>query len=171
MAGAVVAQDTRNVVEPKIPGTCTTLTANLPAVLSEADEAKLDTTRIQQAMDGCEKGKAVVLKAAQGNSAFLTGPLQLRAGVTLVVDGGAVLYGSRNPRDYDVAPGTCGVVNEKGRGCKAMLNGSGVADAGVMGGGVIDGRGGSKLLGQNVTWWDLAQEAKVKNLNQSCPRI
>jgi polygalacturonase len=40
-----------------------------------------------------------------------------------------------------------------------------------MGDGLIDGRGPSTLTGQNVTWWDLAQEAKVKNLNQSCPRI
>ena len=40
-----------------------------------------------------------------------------------------------------------------------------------MGEGTIDGRGGATLLGQNVTWWDLAQEAKVKNLNQSCPRM
>jgi polygalacturonase len=40
-----------------------------------------------------------------------------------------------------------------------------------MGDGVIDGRGGEKLKGQNVSWWDLAQEAKVKNENQNCPRI
>jgi len=40
-----------------------------------------------------------------------------------------------------------------------------------MGDGVIDGRGGSQLPGQKVSWWDLAQEAKVKNLNQNCPRI
>jgi polygalacturonase len=40
-----------------------------------------------------------------------------------------------------------------------------------MGDGTIDGRGGEELMGQNVSWWDLAQEAKVKNQNQNCPRI
>ncbi len=40
-----------------------------------------------------------------------------------------------------------------------------------MGDGVIDGRGGDKLIGQDVSWWDLAQEAKVKNANQNCPRL
>jgi polygalacturonase len=39
------------------------------------------------------------------------------------------------------------------------------------GGGIIDGRGGATLTGQKVSWWDLAQEAKVKNLNQSVPRL
>jgi polygalacturonase len=40
-----------------------------------------------------------------------------------------------------------------------------------MGEGAIDGRGGASLLKQKVSWWDLAQEAKVKNLNQNVPRI
>jgi polygalacturonase len=102
---------------------------------------------------------------------FLAGPLQLRAGVTLLLDRGATLYGSRNPRDYDLSPGSCGIVNQKGHGCKALISGDRVAGAGVMGEGAIDGRGGATLSGQKVSWWDLAQEAKVKNLNQSVPRI
>lgn len=40
-----------------------------------------------------------------------------------------------------------------------------------MGDGIIDGRGGARLLGQSVSWWDLAQDAKVNNANQNCPRI
>ena len=43
--------------------------------------------------------------------------------------------------------------------------------AGVMGPGTIDGRGWAKLIGRDSSWWDLAQEAKVKNQNQSCPRL
>ncbi len=38
-----------------------------------------------------------------------------------------------------------------------------------MGEGSIDGRGGAKLLGQDVTWWDLAHEAKVTDKQQSVP--
>jgi len=40
-----------------------------------------------------------------------------------------------------------------------------------MGDGSIDGRGGATLVGQDVTWWDLAKEAKVKDLSQSVARL
>ncbi len=168
------AQDTRTVSEPAIPHSCTVLTAELESTgkqLTEADEQKPDTARIQAALDKCPAGQAVELKANGARRAFLSGPVQLRAGVTLVVDGGVTLFGSRNPRDYDLSPGSCGTVTQRGHGCKPLIAVSGVAGAGVMGDGTIDGRGGATLLGQKVSWWDLAQEAKVKNLNQSCPRI
>ncbi len=167
------AQDTRTVTEPVIPPSCAALDAQLTshgATLPDADERRLDTVRIQQAIDACAAGKAVELKAAAGHNAFLSGPLELRRGVTLLVDAGAILLASRNPRDYDIQPGVCGTVTERGRGCKPLIHGDNVAGAGVMGDGTIDGRGGAKLLGQNVTWWDLAEQAR-KGGNQNCPRI
>jgi polygalacturonase len=39
-----------------------------------------------------------------------------------------------------------------------------------MGDGVIDGRGGEKLLGKDVTWWDLAEQARTGG-RQQVPRI
>jgi polygalacturonase len=163
----LLAQDTRKVVEPTIPKACFVLQASLSAPLSEADETKPDTQRIQEAMDKCPEGQAVELSGP----AFLSGPLELRKGVTLLIDAKTTLFASRNARDYDTSPGSCGVVNQKGHGCRALINGNHVAAAAVMGDGTIDGRGPSKILGQKESWWDLAQEAKVKNLNQSCPRI
>ena len=174
VAFSVCAQDTRNVTEPAIPHSCTVLNAELTAsgkTLAEADEQKTDSARIQAALDHCAAGQAVELKASGAHNAFLTGPIQLRAGVTLLVDGGVTLFGSRNPRDYDLSPGSCGTVTQRGHGCKPMIAVNNVSGAAVMGDGTIDGRGQAKLLGQQVSWWDLAQEAKVKNLNQSCPRI
>lgn len=175
LSSSVRAQDTRNVSEPVIPPACTTLLANLSAVkrttLAEADESKPDTERIQQALDHCPEGHAVELKANGANNAFLSGPLQLRTGVALLVDENAILFGSRNPRDYDMFAGSCGIVDERGHGCKALINASHAANASVMGDGTIDGRGWAKLTGQKVSWWDLAQEAKVKNANQNCPRL
>lgn len=38
-----------------------------------------------------------------------------------------------------------------------------------MGEGSIDGRGGATLLGQKLTWWDLAHRAKVTDREQSVP--
>jgi polygalacturonase len=158
------AQDTRTVTEPKFPASCTVLMA------AEGDENKPDSERIQQAMDHCQPGQAVELKANGNQNAFFTGPLQLRRGVTLLIDGGVILFGSRNPREYDLQPGVCGTISERGHGCKAILNGDHVADAAVMGDGVIDGRGGAKIMGQDITWWDLAEKAR-KGGNQNNPRI
>jgi polygalacturonase len=174
LAPAILSgQDTRHVTEPVIPASCTTLLAVLSSqgtTLADTDETRLDTQRIQDALDGCALGKAVVLKADGGRNAFLSGPLQLRRGVTLVVDGGAILLASRDPRLYDLRAGVCGTVDQQGHGCKPLIGGNGVSDAGVMGDGIIDGRGGAKLLGQDVTWWDLAEQAR-KGGNQNCPRI
>lgn len=168
------AQDTRQVTEPKIPAACTTLTAQLAApggVLSDADEQRLDTVPIQRAIDGCAAGQAVELKPGGGKNIFLSGPLKLKPGVTLVIDAKTALFASRNPRDFDVAPGSCGIVGERGKGCQPLLLADHAAGAGIMGDGAIDGRGGATLIGQKETWWDLAHIAKVKDQNQACPRI
>jgi polygalacturonase len=138
--------------------------------IADADESTLDTVRIQKALDTCGKGQAVVLKADGARNAFLTGPLDLKPDVTLVVDAKAILFGSRDPKIYEVRPGSCGIVDASGRGCRAMINGASVAGAGVMGDGVIDGRGWAKMLGKNASWWEIAEEAR-KGGNQNCPRI
>ena len=173
-AASAIAQDTRNVEEPRIPPVCTALKASLTAhagELVQADEGKLDSRRLQDAIDNCEPGKAVALRANAENNAFLTGPLELRAGVTLLIDAGVTLFGSRDPKLYDKGNGDCGTVTSKdGRGCKPLIHVAGAHDAAVMGDGVIDGRGGEKLLGQNVSWWDLAEQAR-KGGYQNCPRI
>lgn len=175
VAAPLMAQDSRNVTEPSVPSSCAVLTATLKSVgdstIAEADERRPDTQRIQKALDGCARGRAVVLKAGSNATAFLTGLLQLRPGVALVVDEGATLYGSRNPRDYDITLGSCGVVNDQGKGCRALITGERATGSAVMGPGTIDGRGWAKLLGQRVSWWDLAQDAKVRNLSQNCPRM
>ncbi len=169
-----LAQDTRHVTEPRIPPSCAVLTANLTSVdrrtLAEADEARLDTARIQRAIDACPQGRAVVLKADGGRDAFLSGPLDLRNGVTLLVDREAILFGSRNPRDYDVRPGSCGILDQSGHGCRALISGNGIAHAAVVGDGVIDGRGWAPLIWTNVTWWELAERAR-KGGYQNCPRL
>jgi polygalacturonase len=173
---ALQAQDTRRVTEPAIPPSCTVVTANLTAIdgnktLAESDEAKLDTSRIQQAIDACPKGRAVELKADGAHNAFLSGPLSLRAGVALVVDAGAILFGSRDPQLFEIEPGSCGIVAKTSSpGCKPLIAGSGVSGAAVMGEGVIDGRGWAMLLGKSVTWWQLAEQARGGG-SQHVPRL
>ena len=168
------AQDTRVVTEPVRPAACVTLRAALVPVadstLTRADERRLDTDRIQRAIDGCAGGRAVVLAAGGGGSAFLSGPLRLRERVTLVVDSGAILFASRDPRVYDVRPGACGVVTTSGGGCHPLISVAG-AHAALMGPGTIDGRGWATLLGADSSWWDYAQAARVGNRSQNNPRL
>jgi polygalacturonase len=169
----LVAQDSRTVSEPALPSICSSLDAQLSVSshsLTKEDEGKLDTARIQQALDVCGKSHGVMLRTHGVANAFLSGPLELREGVMLIVDKGTTLFASRDAALYEKSPGSCGLVNESGSGCKPLISAQHVAGAGVMGDGVIDGRGGEKLLGKDVTWWDLAEQARSGG-RQQVPRL
>ncbi len=185
-AGTARAQDTRQVTEPKIPSSCVQLSAQLRAMsdkLAEEDESKLDTARIQSALDKCKPGMAVELKPSSGNNAFLTGPLEMRSGVTLLIDEGVTLFGSRDPAVYEIkaegsTPGLCGTIAAGAPpavfpapqrpapargGCRPLISIIDAKDVGIMGDGVIDGRGYAKLLGKDYSWWEMARKAEPKN--------
>lgn len=169
----VTAQDSRTVTEPKLPPVCATLDAHLSIIghsLAESDETKLDTTRIQQALDTCGKGRGVLLQIHGTDNAFLAGPLELREGATLVVDKGVTLFASRDAAVYEKSAGSCGLVNDLGNGCKPLISAQHVSGAGVMGDGTIDGRGGERILGKDVTWWDVAEQARSGG-RQQVPRL
>jgi polygalacturonase len=123
------------------------------------DETRPDTARIQQALDHCPPGHAVELVTDSGRSAFLSGPLDLRPGVTLRIGPGAILFASRDPRDYDLAPGACGTLTRRGHGCKPLIGGDDAPNSAVMGPGTIDGRGWATLLDKRFSWWQLARQA------------
>lgn len=192
---AANAQDSRDVTQPVLPPVCEVLKAQLSSNaggLPAADETKLDTRRIQQAIDSCTKGHGVELASQGENNAFLTGPLQLREGVTLIVAKGVTLYASRDAALYDRTPGSCGVMRrqletgfsdpigvheqESESGCKPLILADHVSNAGVMGDGIIDGRGGARILGKDHTWWDLGLIAKKESrqgvpTKRFCPRL
>lgn len=176
LASTARAQDTRTVTEPHVPQACITLQAQLvpdaDTTIAPTDEKRPDTERIQHAIDGCARGRGVML-AANGNArAFLTGPLHLRPGIALIVGEGATLFGSRNPRDYDVTPGSCGIVSTKGHGCHALIDATGAGGGAIMGPGTIDGRGWATLLAGAASWWGLAEQARASyRLSQNCPRL
>jgi polygalacturonase len=172
LAGAqtVATGDARTVTEPVIPASCTVLQAQQAISNGEpTSETTFDTTTIQSALTNCGSGKAVELTASGGNNAFLIGPITIPAGVTLLVDGGVTVFGSRNPADYQVGTAgsggieACGTVGTAGNGCKALITASS-ANAGIMGYGIIDGRGQDKLLvngaAATYSWWDQAGTAQ-----------
>ncbi|QMV17363.1 glycoside hydrolase [Granulicella sp. 5B5] len=180
-AEGLAAQDMRRVTEPVVPPVCQTLKAELmaPGGIAAVDEQRLDTARLQKGLDGCAPGHALELASDGEHNAFLSGPIELRTGVTLLVDKGVTLYGSRDPKVYEKSPGSCGVVNDEKAGCRTLIVADHADDAGIMGDGVIDGRGGAKLLvdgkDSSKTWWDLAEDARghngQKDRRQQVPRL
>jgi polygalacturonase len=176
----VPALETLLPAEPSLPATlCSTLPANLqqtggllPASAdANPSTSKPDSARIQSAIDACSTGGggAVKLVSSGANNAFLAGPLALKTGVVLWVDAGVTLFASRSPLDYDVGTGGdagyCGDADANHKnGCNPWISATNTTNSGIVGGGVVDGRGGAVLTSghhaNKVTWWDLAIQTK-----------
>src|SRR5258708_32939364 len=172
LSAGATGQDTRTFTEPIFPPSCTVLHAQLAIVNEEpSSEIAFDTTRIQTALDNCPAGQSVELQSSGANYAFLIQPLNIPSGITLLVDGGTTVFASRNPADYQVGTVSntvdeCGTVGPHGNCCKNLFsvnNGNTSSGSGIMGYGVIEGRGYSPLLisgvGRMRNCWDLARSA------------
>jgi polygalacturonase/sugar lactone lactonase YvrE len=192
-AAAVATGDSRTVTEPSFPSACQSLQASfhdmnndVPAAV-EAGSTNLDQTRLQTALTACQgSSQAVELTMdASGSNAFLTGPISIPTGVTLLIDPGVTLYFSRNAQDYDTVSGThtCGTVNAASNtaSCKNLISIVNSNNSGIMGYGKIDGRGGDVVLNSfptpgyegstaGKTWWDIANDAGTFNGSQQNPR-
>ncbi len=192
-APAVATGDTRTVTEPVFPATCQALLASFHDVnedvpLSvETGNTSLDLTRLQAALNACQgTNQAVELSMdSSGNNAFLTGPISIPTGVTLLIDAGVTLYFSRNAQDYDTTPGThtCGTVSGASNtgSCKNLISIKNTNNSGIMGYGKINARGGDVVLNSfvttgyglsktNDTWWDIANDATTYSGSQQNPR-
>jgi polygalacturonase len=141
VTGACGAGDANLPAEPTIPPACATLMATFAATPgTPPSEATLDTARIQAALTGCAAGQAVRLTVNGGNDGFITGPLTVPTGVTLWVDAGATLFGTRDPAVYG---NSSALITVRGAG------------AGIVGDGTIDGQGGEPQIGGTQSWWDI----------------
>ena len=181
VAAKLHAQDTRNVTQPTIPGNCAGLTAEITATaddLTTTANAHFDTSRIQSALNSCASGHAVELaigttyNGVSGTyNAFQIQPITIPAGVTLLIDSGVTVFASINPRDYDESAGSCGIVASSGAGCKPLITIASGSGSGIMGPGVINGRGGDTLqnTSPSTTWWGLSATAQTEGLNQYNP--
>ncbi len=110
---------------------------------AKGDGATKDTAAIQKAIDACSPAKGTV-KLAGGE--FVTGPLEVKSGVTLDVEKDAKLLGSVDRGDYGAAT----LMRQKTvLPMLYVVNADGVT---ITGGGVIDGRG--------QVWWDYVKGVK-----------
>jgi polygalacturonase len=169
-AHAQATGDGRGTVpEPTFPAVCSQVQADLTISAGEPSSelnTVVDTTAIQTALSGCAQGQAVELVANGSNNAFVIAPIFIPPGVTLLVDGGVTVFASRNAADYQIGTAatgsTCGT-SDSGSACNPLItigqksvNGSTSTlfsatqpVTGLMGYGVINGRGGDKLITVN----------------------
>lgn len=167
-ATPALAQDSRQVSEPRIPAVCTILTASH----TQAEHSKaLDAQRIQAALDSCPPGQAVQLAANNEKDSFQSGPLRIPSGVSLLVDRDAILYASNDAALYDKGSQTCGVNAEKGRTCKPFITIENARGSGIYGSGVIDGQGGQTVVGKTESWWQMARRAQKEKNEHNVPRF
>ena len=187
-AAPVATGDTRTVTEPRFPLVCTALTASLTSVNGDipttvdATVTNPDGARIQAALNSCaNSNQAVELSVDNaGHDSFLSGPLNMPSGVTLLVDPGVTVFFSRNVQDYDLVAGThtCGTVNSNSAtsSCLPLINIANVSNVSIMGFGKLDGRGGDTLLNAfpasyaGQSWWGLSAIANSGGSQQN-PRF
>jgi hypothetical protein len=206
-ASAQTTGDGRSVTEPSFPAVCQELTAtftqtynvpiagtdNISNVMDGPDGLDVppavdaaatnpDGARIQAALTACAGTNEAVELSMDSTStynAFVSGPLAMPAGVTLLVDPGVTLFFSRNAQDYNASPNTnsCGTYGGAG-GCKAQIAMS--SNDSLMGYGKIDGRGGDIVINgyqasssfpapTTITWWSLAKQADITGGSQVNP--
>ncbi|WP_414503012.1 glycoside hydrolase family 28 protein [Zymobacter sp. IVIA_5232.4 C2] len=154
---AAHAADTRKVAEPVAPAICSSL----------AGTSTDATAAIQKALNACPAGKAVRL----ASGTFLSGPITIPTGRSLIVNKGAVLRAVNRASSFDNGSKTCGTLNGDGKGCKPLITIKGAKNSGIYGEGIIDGQGGVKLSDKGTTWWQLAANAKVQKKKQNAPRL
>ncbi|MCP3392152.1 glycoside hydrolase family 28 protein [Bradyrhizobium sp. CCGB12] len=155
---AAKAQDRRIVVEPVAPRTV----CDRPVA-----SGKNDTANLQDAIDHCPVGDAVYLTRGE----FLSGPLEMKSGVTLWIGRSATLTAIPEPTAYDKGWGHCGRIAGKGDGCRPFISFSKTRGGGIYGEGTIDGHGGEPMARSAESWWHLARRAQVEGGNQNAPRL
>ena len=153
---AGVTGDPRIVTEPSYPAVCSTLTAL--QVVSSPVETSPDTARVQAALNACSPGQAVEFSSSGANNAFLIAPITLPAGVTMLIDPDVTILASIRYADY-----ACVSADSW---CTPLITVAANVDpapgSGIMGLGVIDGRGGVKLTDKGTSWWGTGSNARPR---------
>jgi polygalacturonase len=122
-----------------------TVECNPHAFGAVGDGIARDTAAIQKAIDVCaEKGGGTV-RLVRGT--YLSAPVVLRSNITLWLDQGATLLGTRDHKDYPVQP----EFREPGK--RPLIGATNQSNVAIRGAGVIDGQGSA--------WWVKKNEPEV----------
>ena len=168
LTGNAHAQDSRLVKEPEIPPTCAYLISNKSL---QNKDISSDQINIQNAIDQCPSGRSVHLASSNEKTVFLSGPISIKSGVSLVIDKGTTLFASTDPKLYDKGLNTCGTTNQIGHGCKAFITVNNTHSSSIMGQGIIEGQGNQLISVSSESWWGLARRAQKENSQYNIPRL
>ena len=98
----------------------------------------LNTKSIQSAIDACAKGGGGMVYFPPGK--FVSGTLFLKSNITIFLDAGAVLMGSKNLVDYPVTVPTVRSFTDTYTN-KSLIFGEGLEHIAIIGQGIADGSG------------------------------
>lgn len=134
---------------------------------AKGDGSTLNTKSIQSAIDACASrgGGTVYFPAGK----FVSGTLFLKSHITLYLEAGAVLEGSKNLNDYpvtmpDIKSYTDNYTN------KSLIYGEGLENIGITGEGTLDGNGasfkpGDVLMNADRFAWYKARPYLIRIIN------
>ena len=129
---------------------------------AQGDGKTVDTAAIQKALDECGKTGGGTVRFPAG--IYLSQPIYLRSKTTLVLDPGATLKATDDPKDYLPSSVTWeDVLLGRSKGpFLNFVNGKKLVDVAITGKGTIDGSG--------ARWWAPAEEARRKVPGYTLPR-
>ena len=129
---------------------------------AKGDGKTLDTVPIQKALDACAEAGGGTVRFPPG--VYLSQPITVHSRTTLLLEEGATLKATDDPRDYLPAEVTWeDVLAGRSKGpFTDFLGGKGLTDVAITGKGTIDGSG--------ARWWAPAEEARRRVPGYTLPR-
>jgi polygalacturonase len=119
---------------------CEPVSYNIQDYGAKGDGTTLNTRSIQSAIDACALSGGGTVYFPSGN--YLSGTLILRSHITLHLEPGAVLAGSKNLQDYPVTISKIRSFTDSYTD-KSLIYGEGLENIAIIGQGTLDGNGAS----------------------------
>ncbi len=129
---------------------------------AKGDGKTLDTAALQKALDECGQAGGGVVRIPAG--VYLSQPIAMRSKTSLLLEAGATLKATDDPKDYLPADVLwADILAGKSKGpFTHFLSGKKLTDVAITGKGTIDGSG--------ARWWEPAEEARRKVSGFTLPR-
>jgi polygalacturonase len=126
---------------------------------ARGDGRTLDTRAIQQALDACAAAGGGLVRVPPGD--YLCQPLTLHSHITLLLEAGATLRATREPRDFMKEPGDW-LQAKSSSDFLPLISGQNLTNITITGQGTVDGSGD--------VWWPAAEEARRRQPGYTLPR-
>lgn len=126
---------------------------------AKGDGSTLNTKSIQSAIDACAKGGGGTVYFPAGK--YISGTLFLKSYITLYLEAGAVLIGSKNLNDYPVTVSNVRSYTDNYTN-KSLIYGEGLENIAITGSGTLDGNGASFKPSEDLRKKDLSQRYKAR---------